>query len=116
MTTESAEWERGLMTVSAELEQYLHRLLPREVRHRYFQKRNGPMFIWTVEPFNLRDKEDKANGKYESVVYVPYGKGSRTGKATRWQRDESTASLHALRKDAKARALRLYRKWESKQV
>jgi hypothetical protein len=97
--------------VEDRLRDYLHRLMPKEARSRYFQKRNGPMFFWTVEPFNLRNPDDIAQGKYESVVYVPYGPGSRSGKATRWKRDESTAMLHALRKDAKARALRLYREW-----
>ena len=28
-------------------------LLPREARWRYFQRGRGPMFVWTVEPFNL---------------------------------------------------------------
>ena len=93
----------------------LQRLLPNEARSRYFQSRNGPAFFWTVEPFNLRDKTDVAQGKYESVVYRPCGPGSRTGNATRWERDESTASLHALRRDAKARALKLYREWEESQ-
>ena len=93
----------------------IRRILPSEARSLYFQKRNGPMFFWTVEPFNLRDKTDVAQGKYESVVYRPYGPGSRTGKATRWKRDEATASLHVLRRDAKARALKLYREWEESQ-
>jgi len=95
---------------TTELSQYLQRLLPQEARWRYFQKERGPMFVWTVEPFKTR-YGGKADGKYESVVYVPYGPGLRSGKATRWKRDEDTASLHALRKDAKARALRLFHEW-----
>jgi hypothetical protein len=90
-------------------------MMPQEARWCYFQKKRGPMFVWTVEPFKTRYGDAKADGKYESVVYVPYGKGSRSGKAEHWKRDESTASLHALRKDAKARALRLYREWEEAQ-
>jgi len=93
------------------LRQYLHRLMPQEARWRYFQRGRGPMFVWTVEPFSTRYGDSKADGKYESVVYVPYGRGSRSGRADNWRRDESTATLHALRKDAKARALRLYREW-----
>jgi hypothetical protein len=93
------------------LREAMHGLLPREARFRYFQKRNGPMFVWTVESFNLR-YGGREQGKYESVVYKPYGPGSRRGLAQRWKRDESTASLHSLRKDAKARALRLFREWE----
>lgn len=105
------------MTTQVEdtLRQYLDRMMPQEARWRYFQKKNGPMFVWTVEPFKTRYGDPKADGKYESVVYVPYGPGSRSGKATKWRRDESTATLHVLRKDAKARALKLYREWEEKQ-
>lgn len=94
---------------------YLDRMMPQEARWRYFQKKRGPMFVWTVEPFRTRYGDPKADGKYESVVYVPRGPGSRSGKATKWERDESTATLHALRKDAKARALKLYLEWEEKQ-
>ena len=101
-------------SVEDALRPYLERLMPQEARWRYFQKKRGPMFVWTVEPFRTR-YGSKADGKYESVVYVPYGKGSRSGRAENWRRDEETASLHALRKDAKARALRLYREWEEKQ-
>jgi len=91
----------------------LRHMLGEEARWRFFQSKNGPLFIWTVEPFHFRyGKDDMAEGKYESVVFVPIGPGSRSGKARRWVRDESTASLHALRKDAKARALRLYRAWQ----
>jgi hypothetical protein len=101
--------------VEDELRRYLDRLMPKEARSRYFQKGRGPMFFWTVEPFNTQYGNAKADGKYESVVYVPYGPGSRSGKAERWKRDESTSTLHALRKDAKARALRLFREWEQTQ-
>lgn len=87
-------------------------LLPREARWRYFQKHNGPMFVWTVEPFNLR-YGGVGQGKYESVVYKPYGPGSRKGRGTRWKRDESTSSLHILRRDAKDRAWRLFKEWEA---
>src|SRR5215471_10173410 len=80
-------------------------LMPKEARSRYFQRRNGPMFVWTTEPFNLmygRDK-DPAQGKFESVVYRPIGKGSRSGKASQWQRDEGTARLHVLAQDMESR-------------
>ena len=96
---------------TSEVMERIRRLMPQEARSRYFQKQNGPMFMWTVEPFYLHDQTDKAHGKYESVVYRPVGPGSRSGKAKAWKRDESTATLHVLRKDAKARALRLYEEW-----
>lgn len=86
-------------------------LMPQEARSRYYQKKNGPMFFWTTQPFNLYDKTDIAQGKYESVVYRPVGKGAKSGKAQNWKRDESTSKLHTLRKDAKARAYRMYCEW-----
>lgn len=87
--------------LQAALNRMLTSVLGREPRWRYFAKGNGPMFYWTVEP--------DGTGKYQSGVYRPYGKGSRSGKATRWKLDDEAISRHALRKDAKARALRLYR-------
>lgn len=90
----------------------ISRLMPKEARWRYFQKANGPMFVWTVEPYNLVNPDQLAQGRYESVVYLPRGKGSRSGKATRWEMAEGSRSLHDLRKDAKARALRLYQAWQ----
>lgn len=72
-------------------------------RFRYFQRHNGPMFSWTVE---------KIEGRYASFVHRPTGKGSRSGKAEIWKLDDDSIRDHALRKDAKARALRLYREWE----
>lgn len=95
----------------SEVAALIARHLPREARWRYFQRHGGPLFVWTVESFKLPDPDDSANGKYESVVYRPRGRGSRSGNAQKWERDESTASLHALRKDAKARALRLFEEW-----
>lgn len=104
------------MTIThTEFRQYLDRMMPKTARWCYFQKGRGPMFVWTVEPFNTRYGDARADGKYESVVYVPYGPGSRSGKGENWKRDESTTMLHTLRKDAKARALKLYREWEEKQ-
>lgn len=90
-------------------------LWPREARWRYFQRGNGPMFVWTVEPFNLR-YGGTGQGKYESVVYKQFGPGSRKGTAKQWKRDEKTASLHVLRKDAKARALRLFEEWKEERA
>lgn len=71
-------------------------------RFRYFQKHKGPMFSWTTE---------KVEGAYGSFVHIPVGKGSRSGKAEEWQLVEDSISAHDLRKDAKARALRLYEAW-----
>ena len=76
--------------------------LPEMPRFRYFQKRNGPMFSWTTE---------KVEGLYVSFVHVPVGPGSRAGKADTFGLVEDSITGHALRKDAKARALRLYETW-----
>lgn len=73
-------------------------LRPDPPRFRYFQKRNGPMFSWTTE---------RMDGYYGSFVHVPDAKGEW------WTIDEDSISAHKLRKDAKARALRLFRAWEA---
>jgi hypothetical protein len=85
----------------------LSRMMGREPRYRYFQRSNGPMFFWTVEK--------AGDGKYHSGVYVPVGKGSRSGKAQSWKLDDDEYARHALRKDAKARALRMFREWQAAQ-
>jgi|SRR3954464_10879759 hypothetical protein len=86
----------------------LESAIGREPRYRYFQRGSGPMFYWTVEA-------DTETGRYQSGVYRPIGKGSRSGKATSWKLDDAEVSRHALRKDAKARALRLFREWKAEQ-
>lgn len=62
------------------------------------------MFSWTTERFE---------GLYASFVHVPAGQGSRSGKAREWIMDEDSISTHKLRKDAKARAVRLFKAWEA---
>ena len=88
------------------LNEWAARHLPRAPRFRYFQKRNGPMFCWTTERF-----EDH----FASMVFIPVGRGSRSDAANEWRIDEETLSAHTLRKDAKARALRLFTEWEATQ-
>ena len=95
----------------ARIQERLRSLLPREARWSYWQDDRGPMFVYNTEPLRLRDETDRANGQYESCVYVPYGPGSRSGKATRWKVLARSRSLHVLRRDAKARAYRLYQTW-----
>jgi hypothetical protein len=72
-----------------------------ENKYLYFQpKGSSKQFCYTPHA----DRE----GWYYSFTYQPLGKGARTGKATRW----TLKSLvpHRVRKQAKARALRLYYK------
>lgn len=78
----------------------------REPRWRYFRRGDGPLFFWTVEKYD----EDAAwmPGMYVSGVYQPVPRGN----GTRVELDESTLSGAKLRKDAKARALRLFNQWE----
>jgi len=97
--------------ISPELSRALARMFPPEARWAYFQKRNGPMFVYNTERIHER-YPTAAEGKFESAVFMPVGKGSRSGKATRFEVLEASRSLHELRRDAKARALRLYEEWE----
>lgn len=80
------------------------RVFGRVPKHTWFRppsrERNGPMFGWLIEPFE---------GLYGSLVWVPTGKGSRSNDASTWQLEERLMAVHERRKDAKARALRLYK-------
>lgn len=88
----------------------ISRLMPREARWTYWQKGRGPMFVYNTEPIRTQ-YGSPVDGMYESCVFVPYGPGSRSGKAERWKELEGSRSAHTLRRDAKARALRLYDEW-----
>jgi hypothetical protein len=103
--------------LTAQLRERLNELYGREPRWRYFQRDGGPMFAWTVEPFGtggLFDEGDPTRtGRYASFVYEPIGRGSRSGTATTFRLAEHSESLHELRRDAKARALRLSRAWQA---
>jgi hypothetical protein len=102
----SAEDREFLARVSARLNTFFAQFIGREPRYRYFQpKPRGPWFGWYTES----PTEGARAGMYASFVYRPVGKGSRSGKATRWEYVQEAESWHALRKDARARALRLYR-------
>ena len=39
-------------TSEAQAARMISALMPREVRHRWFQRGSGPMFVWTVEPLH----------------------------------------------------------------
>ena len=84
----------------SELERELRAIFRvRQPRYRYFQS-GQHMFCWTTEKL--------PDGKYRSWVYAPVGAGSRTGKAQEWRARQKVK--HAKRKDAKARATRLWAK------
>ena len=85
----------------------------------YFEnKQNNTLYCYNTTPieFIFGDLEGEfeitrpEKGAWESWVMEPYGKGARTpGKATKWRLRKDSTCRHTLRKDAKARALRLYR-------
>ena len=108
---------QGNDEVAREIQRRLEAFYGREPRWRYFQRDGGPLFVWTVEPFGeggpLDVSDSSRVGRYASLVYEPIGSGSRSGRATSWRRVEESESLHQLRKDAKARALRLFRAWQA---
>ena len=89
--------------------QYLRRMYGEQARFTYWQDGDGPMFVYTVEPYNLRYPEGEvAQGKYESVVYLPHGRGRKRY----WKAEADSRSYHALRRDAKARAWKLYQAYK----
>lgn len=75
----------------------------RDPRYRYWQTPDGRMFLYTTERFS--------DGKFGSAVLVPYGPGARSGRrrVSGWR--TSREVHHARRKDARARAYRLYSDW-----
>jgi hypothetical protein len=64
------------------------------------REKNGPMFGWLTEPLE---------GRYGSMVWWPRGKGSRSNDASRWELVEGLTAIHDTRREARARATRLYR-------
>lgn len=99
--------------ISDRLNEHLAALYGRQPRYRYFQSGSGPMCFWTVERYD-DDADTKFAGLYVSGAYRPVGKGSRSGKATQWELDQSSLSGSPVRAEAKARALRLYRESQGK--
>jgi hypothetical protein len=93
--------ELDLDLPDAEVDALLQRMNIPAPRTRWFQRGRGPMFFWTTEP-------EAFGTRYLSGVCKPVGKGVRSGNAEEWELDPDSISRHRLRKDAKARALRLY--------
>ncbi len=103
-----------MSTVEQQISDRLRRFMPREARWSYWQDGNGPMFVYNTEPVRTM-YGSPADGKFESCVFEPYGPGSRSGKAKTWREQKDSRSIHDLRKDAKARAYRLYQEWQAEQ-
>jgi hypothetical protein len=100
----------SLARLAARLNALLQDTYGREPRWRYFAAPdNGPWFGWYVEA----PTEGHRAGMYASFVYAPTGRGSRSGRAQRWEYVDAAEGWHTLRKDAKARALRLSRAYKA---
>jgi hypothetical protein len=91
-----------------QLNTLLAALQGREPRWRYFQRAGGPICFWTVERY-ASDAGGELAGRYVSGVYEPVGPGCRSGRARTFRLAGDSLGAHALRRDAKARALRLFR-------
>lgn len=115
MTVELTEADHeSLRRVSARLNAHFATMFGRAPRYRYFQHQGGAMFGWYVEaPTDMEGQQIEHAGRYCSFVYVPVGKGSRSGKATTFKYVPDSEGWHVLRKDAKARALRLYEAYKA---
>lgn len=91
----SLDWE-GMEGLAEALRQ--RGILPDIARYRYWSAPDGTQFHYTVERL--------ADGKYASAVYVPKGKGARSGKPAMLVARRIVH--HSTRRAAKARAYRLY--------
>jgi hypothetical protein len=80
------------------IRELLMEIYPRSARYRYWDAPDGTQFHYTVEPLG--------DGKYASAVYVPRGKGARSGKPERLEVRREVH--HRTRRAAKARAYKLY--------
>lgn len=100
----------GLKRVQDRLNAFMAEL-GREPNWRYFEhKPTGMRFFWTTEPYDAGgDSDGRFGGKYVSGVYVPIGRGARSGNASTLKLANDSLSSARLRKDAKARALRMLR-------
>jgi hypothetical protein len=95
------------MEVSPELDAAMQRMwaevFPQPPAHTWYRppraQKNGPLFGWLTEPLE---------GKYGSMVWWPKGKGARSNKATMWELVEDLTAIHDTRREARARATRLY--------
>ncbi len=95
-----------------QLNTLLAALQGREPRWRYFQRAGGPICFWTVERYDT-DAGHELAGRYVSGAYEPIGRGARSGRATSFRLANDSLGAHALRRDAKARALWLLRAWDA---
>lgn len=84
----------------------------REPRHRTFREcADGWIFGYTIDP-----TDPIMEGRYASLVWKPVGKGARSGKgrAERWDPVPTLFGIHRTKRQAKARAARLWRQHEAR--
>lgn len=88
------------------LRQHLEYLTERlDPRFRWFTNPRGPMFCWTTET--------DSDGRYLSFAAKQEGSGSRNGMSSLYELAEDSVSRHQLRRDAKARALRMLKLYQA---
>lgn len=75
-------------------------LFARDPRYRYWETPDGRQFHYTTERMG--------DGKFASAIYVPKGKGARSGKKAVTRLSPSREVHHATRRAARARAYKLY--------
>jgi hypothetical protein len=95
----------GEREVAAEIEAFLRQrgVLPEIARYRYWETPDGWQFHYTTEKLG--------DGKFASAMYMPIGKGARSGDKKKVRALEIRRALHhATRRGAKARAYALFQK------
>lgn len=77
--------------------------------HRMFREcADGWLFGWTIKPTAMTE------GRYASLAWKPVGPGARSGRAQRWDPVPAMFGIHRTRRQAKARAARLWRQHEAR--
>lgn len=113
MTEVSPETRAAIERQNRILDRILGAAYGRAPRWQRFRvPRGAPWFFWTLEPYDEDgDPNGRFGGRYVSGVYMPIGKGSRSGKASTWMLQEDSLSGARTKREARARALRLLNRW-----
>ncbi|HEY6568558.1 MAG TPA: hypothetical protein VI341_13665 [Actinomycetota bacterium] len=91
---------RARLEADPAIQELLAELWPRAARYRYWEAPDGRQFVYTTERMG--------DGKFASAIYVPKGKGARSGKKAVTRLSPSREVHHATRRGARARAYKLY--------
>jgi hypothetical protein len=93
---------RARLEADPTIQEVLRDFIGRDPRYRYWLSPDGWQFHYTTERLG--------DGKFHSAVYMPKGKGARSGNPSKLVVRRELA--HATRRGAKARAYKLYRQHE----